>query len=174
MVSIKNIEVYVFVKTFIIVGIILSLFIMLVIEKNFSLSFVTSTDDIAQVTRVIDGDTIKIKGGETVRYIGIDAPETVDPRKPVECFGKEAYLKNKELVEGKMVRLERDISNRDTYQRLLRYVWIGKTLVNAELVKQGFTYAYSFPPNIKYQNIFIKSQQEALQKSRGLWRLCEY
>lgn len=147
---------------------------MLVIEKNFSLSFVTLTDDIAQVTRVIDGDTIKIKGGETVRYIGIDAPETVDPRKPVECFGKEAYLKNKELVEGKMVRLERDISNRDTYQRLLRYVWIGETLVNAELVKQGFTYAYSFSPNIKYQNIFIKSQQEALQKSRGLWRLCEH
>lgn len=164
-------------KNFLVItGIILLLFLGIVRFRRSSFKFPipAPNDNIVKVTRVIDGDTIKIKGGETVRYIGIDAPETVDPRKSVECFGKEAYLKNKELVEGKMVRLERDISNRDTYQRLLRYVWIGETLVNAELIKQGFTYAYSFPPNIKYQNIFIKFQQEALQKSRGLWRLCEY
>ncbi len=65
-----------------------------------------------------------------MRYIGIDTPETVDPRKPVQCFGVEASNKNKELIEGKMVRLEKDITDRDKYSRLLRYVWVGDAFVN--------------------------------------------
>ncbi len=125
-----------------------------------------------KVTRVIDGDTIEIEGGERVRYIGIDTPETVDPRKPVQCFGIEASKKNKELVEGKMVRLEKDITDRDKYNRLLRYVYIDDAFINLELVKQGFAYSYSYPPDIKYQDQFLKAQQEAREAKRGLWNSC--
>ena len=125
-----------------------------------------------KVTRVIDGDTIEIEGGERVRYIGIDTPETVDPRKPVQCFGVEASNKNKELVEGKTVRLEKDITDRDKYNRLLRYVYVGDTFINLELVKQGFAYSYSYPPDIKYQEQFVKAQQEAKDANQGLWSAC--
>jgi micrococcal nuclease len=129
-------------------------------------------DGLLKVTRVIDGDTIEIEGGERVRYIGINTPETVDPRKPVQCFGVESSKKNKELVEGRMVRLEKDITNRDKYNRLLRYVWAGDTLVNLELVKQGFAQSYSYPPDIKYQDRFIEAQREAREVKRGLWGAC--
>jgi|SRR3989344_4990343 len=131
------------------------------------------TDDgLIKVTRVIDGDTIEIEGGEMVRYIGIDTPETVDPRKPVQCFGIEASAKNKELVEGKMVRLEKDITDKDKYNRLLRYVWVDDTLINLELVKQGFAYSYSYPPDVKYQDQIVKAQQGARLTKLGLWNIC--
>jgi len=125
-----------------------------------------------KVTRVIDGDTIEIEGGERARYIGIDTPETVDPRKPMQCFGVEASNKNKELMEGKVVRLEKDVTDRDKYNRLLRYVYVGETFINLELVKQGFAYSYSYPPDIKYQDQFLKAQQEAREAKRGLWSAC--
>lgn len=125
-----------------------------------------------KITRVIDGDTIEIEGGERVRYIGIDTPETLDPRKPVQCFGVEASNKNKELVERKMVRLEKDITDRDKYNRLLRYVWVGDTFINLELVKQGFAYSYSYPPDIKHQEQFINAQREARENKLGLWDSC--
>ena len=125
-----------------------------------------------KVTRVVDGDTIEIEGGEKVRYIGIDTPETVDPRKPVQCFGVEASKKNKELVEGKTVRLEKDITDRDKYSRLLRYVWVGDLFVNLELVKQGFASSYSYPPDIKYQKEFLAAEKEAREAERGLWKAC--
>ena len=128
--------------------------------------------DMFKVIRVIDGDTIEIEGGERVRYIGIDTAETVDPRKPVQCFGMEASAKNKELVEGKTARLEKDITDRDKYNRLLRYVYVDDTFVNLELVKQGFAYSYSYPPDIKYQEQFVKAQQEAREARRGLWNAC--
>ncbi len=129
-------------------------------------------ENLFKVIRVIDGDTIEIESGEHIRYIGIDTPETVDPRKPVQCFGVEASKKNKELVEGKMARLEKDITDRDKYNRLLRYVWVDDLFVNLELVKQGFAYSYSYPPDIKYQDQFIKAQQEAREAKRGLWNAC--
>ena len=72
-------------------------------------------EELFRVAHVVDGDTIKLESGEVVRYIGIDTPETVDPRKPVQCFGKEASEKNKELVEGKEVRLVKDTSETDKY-----------------------------------------------------------
>ena len=125
-----------------------------------------------KVTRVVDGDTIEIEGGERVRYIGMDTPETVDPRKPVQCFGVEASNKNKELAEGKMVRLEKDITDMDKYNRLLRYVYVGDTFINFELVKQGFAYSYSYPPDIKYQDQIVKAQQEARDAKKGLWNAC--
>ena len=125
-----------------------------------------------KVSRVIDGDTIEIEGGERVRYIGIDTPETMDPRKPVQCFGVEASNKNKELVEGKAVRLEKDTTDRDKYNRLLRYVYVGDSFINLELVKQGFAYSYSYPPDIKYQDRIVKAQQEAEKSKAGLWAAC--
>lgn len=121
------------------------------------------------VTRVIDGDTIEIESGQKIRYIGIDTPETVYPSKPVECFGKEASNKNKELVEGKEVKLVKDVSETDKYGRLLRYVWIGDTFVNDYLVRYGYAYASTYPPDVKYSEQFVQAQEEARVNSRGLW-----
>ena len=132
----------------------------------------TPTSSLVKVTRVIDGDTIEIEGGERVRYIGIDTPETVDPRKPVQCFGIEASKKNKELVEGKNVRLEKDITDKDKYGRLLRYVYIDNLFINLELVKQGFAFSYTYPPDIKYQAEILAAEAEAREANRGLWGVC--
>jgi micrococcal nuclease len=128
--------------------------------------------ELVKVTRVIDGDTIEIEGGEHVRYIGIDTPETVDPRKPVQCFGIEASKKNKELVEGKVVRLEKDITDRDKYNRLLRYIWLGDTLINQELVAEGYAKSYSYPPDVKYQDKFVAAEKKAREDKLGLWTAC--
>jgi len=122
-----------------------------------------------KVLRVIDGDTIKIEGDKVVRYIGIDTPETVHPSKPVQCYGKEASYKNKELVEGKEVKLEKDVSETDKYGRLLRYVWLGDMLVNEYLVREGYAQSSSYPPDVKYQNKFIEAQRQAREEKKGLW-----
>lgn len=127
---------------------------------------------VVRLSRVIDGDTIEIEGGERVRYIGMNTPETVDPRRPVQCFGKEASNKNKELVEGKNVRLEKDVSERDKYGRLLRYVFLGARFINLELVNEGYAYADTFPPDVKYQEEFLNAQREARNAKRGLWSAC--
>lgn len=131
-----------------------------------------------RVVRVIDGDTIEVWAGSTqvkVRYIGIDTPETVDPRKPVQCFGKEAAVENKKLVEGKEVRMEKDVSETDKYGRLLRYIFVNNIFVNDYLVRNGFAYASSYPPDIKYQEQFLQAEQEARENQRGLWapRACQ-
>lgn len=125
-----------------------------------------------KVVKVIDGDTVEIETGERVRYIGIDTPETVDPRKPVQCYGKEASAKNKELVEGMVVRLEKDISNTDRYGRLLRYVSVGDTLINELLVQEGYAFASSYPPDVKYQARLAAAEQAARSAARGLWGGC--
>ena len=125
-----------------------------------------------KVSRVIDGDTIEIEGGEKVRYIGMDTPETVDPDKPVQCFGKEASIENKQLVEGKIVRLEKDTSDRDKYGRLLRYVWVGDDFINLELVQLGFARVETIAPDQKYEDQFIDAQQEAEISKLGLWFAC--
>ena len=124
------------------------------------------------VTRVIDGDTIEIEGGQRVRYVGIDTPETVDPRKPVQCFGVEASNYNKQLVEGKRVRLEKDVSESDRYGRLLRYVYVDDAFVNLILVQEGFASSYTYPPDIKYQDQFVEAQQTASEQKKGLWGSC--
>jgi micrococcal nuclease len=123
-----------------------------------------------KVERVVDGDTIKLENGKVVRYIGIDTPEVVDPRKPVQCFGKDASAKNRELVEGKEVMLVKDVSETDKYDRLLRYVYIGDTFVNDYLVRNGYAYSYSYPPDVKYQDQFKQAEQEARNNKRGLWK----
>jgi micrococcal nuclease len=124
------------------------------------------------VTRVIDGDTIEIEGGQRIRYIGIDTPESVYPATEIECYGREASDKNKKLVENKRVRLEKDVSETDRYGRLLRYVWVGDIFVNDYLVRQGFANVYTYPPDVKYSNQFVEAQQEARENNRGLWSGC--
>lgn len=129
----------------------------------------------ARVTRVVDGDTIEvdIKGKSyTVRYIGIDTPETVHPSRPVECFGKEASRRNRQLVEGKVVALEKDISETDRYGRLLRYVWVDGQMVNAILVAEGYAKTYTYPPDVKYAHLFLQLEREAREAQRGLWGAC--
>lgn len=132
---------------------------------------------LAKVVRVIDGDTIEVDLGEgnikTVRYIGIDTPETVDPRKPVQCYGKEASAKNKELVGNGTVGLEKDISETDKYGRLLRYVYMGDLFINQVLVAEGYAHSSSYPPDIKYQDKFRQAEQKARAENKGLWGSCE-
>lgn len=129
-------------------------------------------DGTVLVVRVIDGDTIELAGGQRVRYIGIDTPETVDPRKPVQCFGVEASKRNKQLVEGRRVRLEKDVGEMDRYGRLVRYVYIGDVFINLELVKYGFAYSYTYPPDVKYQDQFTEAERVAREQKKGLWGSC--
>lgn len=126
----------------------------------------------ARVTRVVDGDTIEVEIGGAeydVRYIGIDTPETVHPSKPVGCFGPEASARNKALVEGKPVGLEKDVSETDRYGRLLRYVWVGEEMVNAALVRDGYAQSSTYPPDVKHQEMFVDLQRQAREAGRGLW-----
>ena len=124
---------------------------------------------LVKVLNVVDGDTIKVETGETVRYLGIDTPETVDPRKPVMCYGKEASDKNTALVEGKVVELEKDISEKDKYGRLLRYIWLHGVLINEVLVREGYAQSSSYPPDVKYQDRFVEAQRLARDEQKGLW-----
>ena len=120
----------------------------------------------ATVTRVIDGDTIVIDTGHSVRYIGIDTPE-VHPE--LEAYGMEAWKVNCQLVEGKEVRLERDVSDTDKYGRLLRYVYADNIFINAELVRQGLAEAKAYPPDTKYQKYLEGLEAAAIETGRGMW-----
>lgn len=129
--------------------------------------------EIAVVGRVIDGDTIELSDKRKVRYIGMDTPESVDPRKIVQCFGKEAKEENRRLVEGKTIRLEKDISETDRYGRLLRYVYTSDMFVNDYLVRQGYARIDTVPPDVAHRELLLTSQQEARKESRGLWKSCD-
>ena len=131
-----------------------------------------SQDETVLVARVIDGDTVEVESGERVRYLGIDTPETVDPRRPEGCFGKEASAKNKELVEGRYVRLENDITDRDKYGRLLRYIYVDDKFVNLELVKGGYAVLLTLPPDVRHTDELLAAQKEAREAKRGLWGVC--
>lgn len=129
-----------------------------------------------EVQRVIDGDTIAVSidgKEEKLRLIGIDTPETVDPRKPVQCFGREASDKAKEILSDKMVRLESDStqSNRDKYQRLLRYVFLEDgTFFNKLMIEEGYAHEYTYQSNpYKYQAEFMEAEKQARENNRGLW-----
>jgi micrococcal nuclease len=124
-----------------------------------------------QVTQVVDGDTIKVETLGKVRYIGMNTPETHHPTKGVEPYGPEACLANRKLVEGKRVRLQMDMQQRDKYGRLLAYVYVGSIFVNAYLVEIGYAQVMTIPPNVKYQELFVKLQREARESNRGLWGL---
>lgn len=128
-----------------------------------------------RVVKVVDGDTIAVDMNgtdETIRMIGINTPETVDPRKPVECFGKEASNKAKELLSGQWVELESDASQgeRGKYGRLLRYVKIKNGLFyNLEIIKQGYAYEYTYNVPYKYQTEFKQAEDYAKNNKLGLW-----
>jgi micrococcal nuclease len=136
----------------------------------------TGQTTVADVVRVVDGDTIVVAYGGTeykVRYIGMDTPETVDPASPVEWMGAQASAANLALVDGKSVVLEKDVSETDRYGRLLRYVWLVDgltwTLVNAELVTEGFASVATFPPDVKYAGVYLAAEQRAQASGIGLW-----
>lgn len=132
------------------------------------------------VTKVIDGDTIEIETGERVRFIGVDTPETVHPKKSVQCFGKEASNKTKGLLEGKIVYLEKDISHTDRYDRLLRYIYLPNPdapqeviFVNEYLIEQGYGRVITYPPDVKYHPQLLEAQKKAQEEKRGLWDRCK-
>jgi micrococcal nuclease len=130
-----------------------------------------------RVVRVVDGDTIHVQVAgrrEKVRYIGVDTPESVRPGTPVECFAKAASKLNASLVAGERVRLERDVSERDRYGRLLAYVHRVRDglFVGAELVRRGYAHARRYPPDVRHAATFARLERVARQEGRGLWRTC--
>ena len=129
------------------------------------------------MVRVVDGDTIHVQVGgarETVRYIGVDTPESVKPGTPVECFAKRASAFNHRLVDGEQVRLVRDAEPRDRYGRLLAYVYRvrDKRFVNAALVRRGYAVPLTIPPNVAHAEQFRKLASAARRAGRGLWSAC--
>lgn len=139
----------------------------------------------AEVVRVVDGDTIEARitqrlegagAGEAqvgriydVRLIGIDTPESVKPGSPVECFGKESSAATRALLEGEAVALVKDVEEIDRYDRLLRYVYLGQEMVNARLVLNGYAHAYTYPPNVRHADLFVRLQRGARADEVGLW-----
>jgi micrococcal nuclease len=139
----------------------------------------------AMVTRVVDGDTIEATitaiepgpgAGQTqigqnydIRLTGIDTPESVKPGTPIECFAREASAAAKALLEGQEVRLVKDVENADRYDRLLRYVYLEDEMANARLVVNGYAHAYTYPPNIRWSELFVQLERDARGGNRGLW-----
>ena len=136
------------------------------------------------VQRCVDGDTLKLENGERVRLIGMDTPEMHESEKlyrdsrksgkdieTIKALGRRAAAVTKGLVEGKRVRLEFDVERKDKYGRLLAYVYLKDgTFVNAEIVKEGYASLLTYPPNVRYVEIFKKLYQEARDERRGLWK----
>lgn len=123
----------------------------------------------SKVVRIIDGDTIVIQSGEKVRYIGMDTPEMKDPRPEVKYFAQKAKEVNANLVLNKTVDIEFDVGKYDRYKRLLAYIYVGKTMVNAYLLKEGYAMVLTVPPNVKYQKYFLKLQKYAQENNKGFW-----
>lgn len=139
----------------------------------------------AVVKDVIDGDTIEVEvtglaagpvAGETqigneytVRLIGIDTPESVKPNSPVECFGRESSAAAEALLSGAEVRLVKDVEEMDRYGRLLRYVYLGEETANGRLVVNGYAHAYTYPPNVRHTDLFVRLERDAREDERGLW-----
>jgi len=138
-------------------------------------SSVATTSDLVAVARVVDGDTIDIaQGGQVmrVRLIGINTPETVDPRRPVECFGKEASLHAQAVLEGQWVHVERDDTQDvyDKYGRLLAYIYLSdRTLFNKQMIADGYAYEYTYRVPYKFQKEFKEAERSAREERKGLW-----
>ncbi len=163
-------------------GIILVLFSLLYQETGWTFLNTAQTGQVTNtvgtyytVTKVTDGDTlhVDIDGvDERVSLIGINTPETVDPRTEVQCFGKEASERMKELADGELVSLEYDDSQsmRDTYGRLLAYVYLeAGQMLNRKMVADGYAYEYTYLTPYVYQSEFRELQNLARTSGRGLW-----
>lgn len=127
-----------------------------------------------EVKRVVDGDTFWVKDGTEkgakIRLIGVDTPETVHPRKPVEYYGREASDFVKSKLKGKKVRLEFDVTEKDRYGRYLAYVYLEDgTFLNAYLVENGYAKVMTVPPNVKYADEFVALARKAREAKKGLW-----
>jgi len=144
-------------------------------EKVVEPTTTSESPELVKVVSVVDGDTFKVSidgKTKTVRLIGVDTPETVDPRKEVQCFGKEASDKTKEILTDKTVRLEIDQTQgeQDKYGRLLRYVFLEDgTFFNNLLIEQGYAHEYTYDTPYKYQSDFKASEKSAREAQRGLW-----
>ena len=126
--------------------------------------------------RVVDGDTLVIDrghGNERLRFIGMDAPESVKPGSPVESMGREAAAANAALVEGREIVLERDVSETDQYDRLLRYAWLREgdawLMVNLELVRRGYAQVATYPPDVRWTDELRVAERAARDAGEGLW-----
>jgi endonuclease YncB( thermonuclease family) len=149
------------------------------LNRNENINFTQCAEQpvcISKVTYVYDGDTVEISTGERVRYIGIDATEVQHGNQKAQCFSGEAAEKNKELVLNKEVKLEKDVSDKDKYGRLLRYVYlpageagVGNIFVNKYLTRFGFAYDWAVSPDVKFSQELKEAQNEARANQRGLW-----
>ncbi len=131
--------------------------------------------DVVSVTRIVDGDTMAVSSGETVRLIGIDTPETKHPSQPVECFGAQATQHATELMgPGTSVRLVYDVERTDRYGRTLAYVYRDSDdlFINLQMVRDGFAAMATYPPNVAHVEALRAAEQEARSANRGLWGGC--
>jgi len=127
------------------------------------------------VVRVVDGDTIVVAGGHHIRLIGVDTPETKDPRRPVQCFGQEASVFLTGLLpKGTGVRLVGDVEARDVYDRTLAYAYRlpDGLFVNADLIRQGYARVLTIPPNVAHTDELVVLAEQAREAARGLWAAC--
>lgn len=157
-----------------------------VVAKEKPKSDINNIFEVATITDVTDGDTITVGiygTGYKTRLIGVDTPETVHPSKPVEFMGKEASDFTKTQLQDKKVWLEKDVSDTDRYDRLLRYIWLEEPsnienptyedvrdkMFNGILIRDGYANASTFPPDVKYQEYFARIEEESREKGVGLW-----
>jgi len=131
-------------------------------------------DDLYYTAReIIDGDTIILITGERIRYLGIDTPELHHPTIGKECGGQEAKNENAKLLTGKRIRIEKDVTDKDQYGRLLRYVFTEDGyFVNYEIIRRGWAQVYVIYPDRKYEKILIEAQLSAKKDNVGIWKYC--
>lgn len=122
-----------------------------------------------RIVRVIDGDTAVGEKLGRIRYIGINTPETDDRDPAVRAMARRATEVHRRLVEGRVVQLVLDVQERDRFGRLLAYVWSEGIFVNAYLVAEGYAQVMTIPPNVRYQQEFLRLQRRARENRRGLW-----
>jgi micrococcal nuclease len=145
------------------------IYILVLLYTLFFPSFLAAQDTVS-VKYVIDGDTVILRSGEKVRYIGIDAPEINHENQTAEPLGFSALSYNKKLIESRRLRLEYDQEKHDHYGRQLAYVFLeGNTFVNLELLRSGLAIYLHKPPNLKYADSLLKAQQEAMSAEKGVW-----
>ena len=130
-----------------------------------------SGDQAVHAKWVVDGDTIVLKDGRHVRYIGINAPEKGRVGKSSAPFSQKARKRNEHMVRGQTLRLQSDQEQKDRFGRLLAYIFLQDgTMVNSELLREGLAYFLPTPPNMRYAKELLAAQRQAMQHQRGIWR----
>lgn len=148
---------------------ILKVFLGMILIMVFLFWQKTYQEEIGVVVKVVDGDTIELESGETVRYIGMDTPEISFPLTPIECYGPQSTEFNRSLLEGKEVVLKRDLKNRDKFGRLLRYVYVDDIFVNLNLVEEGYARNLQVLPNVSFSRQFENAETKAQNDKKGIW-----